>query len=77
MGSPVAVAVPLLVSVSVPVPMLAVVIVTVVAIVGHVFSVVPIVPYEIHWPTAGIVLTAMFVPVLFMSWRDMQVDRLR
>jgi hypothetical protein len=74
MGSPVAVAVPLLMSV--PVSMLAVVIVPVVAIVGHVFIVVPIVTYEIHWPTAGIVLGAMFVPVLFMSRRDMQVDRL-
>ena len=77
MGSPVAVAVAVALLVSVPVPMLAVVIVTVVAIAGHVFIVVPIVTYEIHWPTAGIVLGAMFVPVLFMSWRDMQVDRLR
>ena len=74
MGSPVAVAVPLLMSV--PVSMLAVVIVPVVAIVGHVFIVVPIVTYEIDWPTAGFVLGAMFVPVLFMSRRDMQVDRL-
>ena len=74
MGSLVAVAVSLLVPV--PVSMLAIVIVTVVAIARHVFIVVPIVTYEIHRPAAGIVLSAMFVPVLFMSWRDMQVDRL-
>jgi len=73
-GSLVAVAVTLLVSA--PVSMFAVVIVTVLAIAGHVFIVVPIVAYEIYRPAAGMVLRAMFVPVLFMSRRDMQIDRL-
>lgn len=42
----------------------------------NVLVVVPIIAYEVDRSATCVILPAMFVPVLLMSWRDVQVDRL-
>jgi hypothetical protein len=41
-----------------------------------VLVVVPIIPHKVDWSAACVVLRTMIPPVLFVSGRDMQVDRL-
>jgi hypothetical protein len=52
------------------------VIVIVMPLPRNVFVVVPIIPHKVDRSTACVVLRAMPVPMLLVSWRDVQVDRL-
>ena len=45
-------------------------------VVGDVFVVVPLISHEVDRPTAGMVFPTMLAPMLLVSRRNMQVDRL-
>jgi hypothetical protein len=60
--------------VSISVPVLAVVMIS---MTRDIFVVVPFIAYEVDRSATRVVLRAMFVPVLFMSRRDVQVDWFR
>src|SRR5262249_21644501 len=67
---PLAVAMVFVVSVSMAVPGVA----ALVFVVGDVFVVIPIVLDEVDGAAAGVVFGAVFVPVLFVAGRDVEVD---
>jgi hypothetical protein len=60
--------------VSIAVPVVAVIMIS---MTRDIFVVVPIIANEVDRSAARVVLRAMFVPVLLMSRRDVQVDWLR
>ena len=63
-------------SVSMSAPVVAVVTI-VMSVPRDVFVVVPVIAHEIDRPSACVVFGAMLVPVLLMSGRNMQINRLR